>query len=103
MWLENRTPTPENPISFRFAIIVSAFPPSPPEFRNLLEDRKESQCPTLFTWGEADNFISNEWSKELSDYFPNAEIYKHHGGHYVPATSEAKELFQKFISQFQEE
>lgn len=82
---------------FNFAVIVSAFTPSPPhlveKLKNLLVN-KES-IPTLHIWGLKDTLISNDKSKDLMQYFyPNALSLEHEGGHYVSK----KFLFPSFIS-----
>lgn len=92
-------PTPTNPIAFKFAIIVSAFTPSSLEYFPLIKD-KSKLPPTLHLFGKGDTLILAEWSRKLSEYFPEPMIVEHDGGHYIPVTSAPKNAYKVFLEQF---
>eukprot|EP00123_Amoebidium_parasiticum_P021101 comp6157_c0_seq1/m.1985 comp6157_c0_seq1/g.1985 ORF comp6157_c0_seq1/g.1985 comp6157_c0_seq1/m.1985 type:complete len:222 (-) comp6157_c0_seq1:141-806(-) len=94
-------PTPDNPISFRFAIIAAAFPPTGEPYRQLLEEKVNELVPTLHVFGENDVVVNCEASETLASLFPTATVWKHPGGHTVPANAEAKAVYAKFLAQFQ--
>ena len=56
----------------------------------------------MVTWllNIGDTLILPEWSKELSEIFPEPTVIEHDGGHYVPVTSAPKQAYKQFIEKF---
>jgi len=98
--LRTEFPTEENPISFRFAILVGGFCPSADPYKDLLMNSKENMCPTVHCYGKNDPRVDPELSKKLVEYFPSAIVIEHDGGHYIPTNSAAKETFRSFLKHF---
>jgi predicted esterase len=86
-------------IRFKFAIIVAGFR-SNQSLHDLYYDLSiKVKMPTLHIYGETDKVIPIEMSEELTNYFEDAKIFKHAGGHLLPVNAEAKNNFIDFINQ----
>ncbi|PRP77115.1 hypothetical protein PROFUN_12970 [Planoprotostelium fungivorum] len=89
----------DNPIVFRFAVLACAFAPTDIDYRDIYSSKPPS-CPTLHVFGKGDTLIHAEKSRNLCEKFPRAETLEHEGGHYIPTTGAAKEVFRKFFSPY---
>eukprot|EP01118_Nematostelium_gracile_P017504 TRINITY_DN749_c0_g1_i2.p1 TRINITY_DN749_c0_g1~~TRINITY_DN749_c0_g1_i2.p1 ORF type:complete len:226 (+),score=62.19 TRINITY_DN749_c0_g1_i2:51-728(+) len=100
--LNQDTPTEENPISFKFAVIGSANPPTVPEYReNIVRKSTEnSLVPTLHIYGMNDTLVLPQYSEDHLKLYPNAQVLVHEGGHYLPVNSTAKPILREFFQKF---
>ena len=55
--------------------------------------------PTLYVIGDGDQVVLPARQDILSEYFSNATIVRHEGGHFVPATSKQKPAYLKFLEE----
>ena len=88
--------TAESPLKFHFAIFIAGF-------KSQLLPHKDtySQCitlPTLHTIGLGDAVIPSHSSEDLASFCANPTVYRHAGGHYVPASPELKAAMAGFLS-----
>eukprot|EP01121_Diplochlamys_sp_Union-15-3_P001513 TRINITY_DN11303_c0_g1_i1.p1 TRINITY_DN11303_c0_g1~~TRINITY_DN11303_c0_g1_i1.p1 ORF type:complete len:223 (-),score=34.02 TRINITY_DN11303_c0_g1_i1:96-764(-) len=87
-------------ISFQFALIFSAFASSVKQFIELYGNIPPT-LPTLHAFGsrEKDTIVDPDDSKKLASYFPkdSTTVYEHKGGHYIPTTSESKQVYKNWI------
>jgi predicted esterase len=90
----------EPSIKFDFAIIVSAFAPSPKKYQELLEKHYDNMCPTLHIFGQSDSLISHDHSRELARKFKDSQTLEHKGGHYIPTSGECKPIYKNFLQKF---
>ncbi|XP_028413443.1 esterase OVCA2-like [Dendronephthya gigantea] len=85
-------------INFKFAIMVAGFTSKSTQhdvfYENLIK------CPTLHVYGETDQVIPKENSVKLVEYFDNPVTHCHPGGHFVPASSQHKQVYIDFIQRF---
>ncbi|XP_065920003.1 esterase OVCA2-like [Dysidea avara] len=83
---------------FKFAIFVSGF-------QSLVKPHKSHykaaiSLPSFHMIGTGDQVIPVLSSETLSQHFTSSVIYLHHGGHYIPASTELREQMKLFLSQF---
>jgi len=85
---------------FRFVILVAAFK-SGQEQHQTMYNQLQIDLPNLHVIGTGDRVIPCQMSEQLAnEYFRNAEILRHDGGHFIPTTSEAKLTYTKFLESF---
>lgn len=53
--------------------------------------------PSLHISGATDKVIPQEMHLKLADCFVNPVVYRHDGGHLIPATSNEKTVYRKFF------
>jgi pimeloyl-ACP methyl ester carboxylesterase len=90
---------PDSPFGW-IKIIVAVSSPFP------LEDSPLRACfpcrcglPVLLVIGAGDQIAAPERQREWIAHFPNATIFEHEGGHYVP---QARQFFPKYASFFEQ-
>jgi len=86
-------------IKFSFAIIVSGFKSKQTTHGCYYDLDNKVEIPTLHVIGSTDRVIPKEMSVALCEYFGDFKQYIHNGGHYVPANSEAKNVFTGFLNE----
>jgi predicted esterase len=85
---------------FRFVILVASFK-SGQEQHQSIYNNLQIDLPNLHIIGIGDRVIPCIMSENLAnEYFKNAEIYRHNGGHFIPTTPEAKLTYSKFLDGF---
>ena len=86
-------------IQFKFAILVSGFQslvsPHLDEYKHSIDT-----CPTFHVFGDGDQVIPVQSSLDLAALFPSAKIFRHLGGHYVPASPDLKSCISNFLEPF---
>ncbi|KAJ9594712.1 hypothetical protein L9F63_013986 [Diploptera punctata] len=80
---------------FGFAILVAGFTSLCLAHSNYYV--KESTIPTLHIYGDGDNCIIRERSEDLLQYFEDAEVMLHQGGHYVPSSPAQRQGYIEFL------
>lgn len=83
---------------FKFAIFVSGFTSLITSHRSCYD--MPLDLPSFHIMGSGDQVIPPVSSEVLAQQFPLATIYKHTGGHYVPANPELRDKLRTFLSQF---
>lgn len=53
--------------------------------------------PSLHIFGDTDEIIPNDMSKELASIFVEPRILTHTGGHYFPATTQQKQFYKEYF------
>lgn len=53
--------------------------------------------PSLHIYGDSDEVIPNDMSKELSLIFFEPKLLVHNGGHYFPATTQQKKFYKEYF------
>ena len=88
---------PDGPIQFRFAILVAAF-------KSLVEPHSEYYAtsplldvPSIHIIGASDAVIPAHVSEELVTLCMGAAVYRHDGGHYIPASAPLKTAVVEFL------
>ncbi|CAF0799745.1 unnamed protein product [Adineta ricciae] len=85
---------------FRFVILVASFKSGQEQHRAMYENL-QIDLPNLHVIGSDDRVIPCHMSEVLAnEYFKNAEILRHNGGHFIPTTSEAKASYTQFLDRF---
>lgn len=86
---------------FKFGIFFCAFPVRAEPHKHVYEGLKDSQdMPTLHVWGQKDDLVPADYSKELVALFPSAVTFEHPTGHVVPTNSPAKTAYISFLQKF---
>ncbi|CAF0736222.1 unnamed protein product [Rotaria sordida] len=85
---------------FRFVILVASFK-SGQEQHQFMYNNLQIDLPSLHVIGLGDRVIPCLMSENLAnEYYKNAEILRHDGGHFIPTTSEAKLTYIQFLERF---
>eukprot|EP00033_Pygsuia_biforma_P001477 GCRY01001666.1.p1 GENE.GCRY01001666.1~~GCRY01001666.1.p1 ORF type:complete len:214 (-),score=29.58 GCRY01001666.1:186-827(-) len=84
---------------FSFAIFVSGFIPRDPKYKAEFASEKMT-VPSLHVFGETDNIVPFQESKNLAQCFSKSDVHFHGGGHFVPATAKDKQKYLSFLDQF---
>lgn len=90
----------EPAFSFRFAILVAGFRSTCAQHQSFYEGL-EVTLPSLHVFGQEDKVIPEQMSRELLPTFPGAHILTHPGGHFIPAASAHRQIYQEFLQKFQ--
>jgi hypothetical protein len=79
-------------------LVVAAAAPWPPD-RSPLADGFPCRCetPVLFVIGRADQVSPPELQRRYIEFFPNADVFEHDGGHYIPG---ARGMLQPYTDFF---
>ncbi|XP_044763796.1 esterase AGAP003155-like [Coccinella septempunctata] len=80
---------------FKFAIMIAGFKSG--SIPHSAYYNKTIAIPSLHVFGENDQIIPSQMSKDLSKCFLMPAIEMHPGGHFVPASSSQKETYQSFL------
>ena len=96
--LQQNKPTLFEHKTFKFAIFVSGF-------KSLITSHLQCystpfELPSFHIMGSGDHVIPPISSEVLAEQFPSAVIYRHSGGHYVPANPELRDKLRTFLSDF---
>ncbi|XP_065053287.1 esterase OVCA2-like [Rhopilema esculentum] len=89
---------PDSPFKFRFAILCAGFKSKSSKHERFYQ--KQINCPSLHIFGDTDKVIAKERSEELSHLYNNRTVLSHAGGHFLPATSKEKKIYQDFLQGF---
>ena len=66
-----------------------------------LYDHLQIDLPSLHVLGIGDRVIPCSMSEKLAnEFFRNAEVFRHDGGHFIPTTPEAKSTYTQFLDRF---
>jgi len=90
---------PDGPIQFRFAILIAGF-------KSLVTPHSDYyssaplDIPSFHTIGAADAVIPAHASEELAAVCTDATVYRHDGGHYIPASGKLKAALSDFLASF---
>ncbi|XP_066507353.1 esterase OVCA2 [Hoplias malabaricus] len=90
----------ETIFNFRFAILVAGFRSACAQHQHFYEDL-QATVPSLHVFGQEDKVIPEQMSRDLLSMFPGAHILTHPGGHFIPATSAHRQIYQEFLQRFQ--
>ena len=85
---------------FRFAILVAGFQSVCARHARFYTGTALT-IPTLHVFGQKDGVIADGLSRELLSRFENPQVLTHPGGHFVPATSAHRQIYQEFLKRFQ--
>lgn len=85
--------------SFRFAILVAGFRSACKEHQKFYNP--PLQIPSMHVFGLEDRVIPDHMSRELLPSFQDPQILTHPGGHFVPAASAHRQVYQDFLKRFQ--
>ena len=61
------------------------------------QEKNAVKIPTLIVIGEGDQVIVPSRSELLLPFFNQAQVVRHEGGHFVPATSKQKQAYLTFL------
>ena len=89
---------PKYKLDFKFAIIVAGFKSLLSAHRPMYEEPID--CPSFHTVGESDAVIPSQSSEDLQSVFISPVVYRHSGGHYMPASPQLRTAITEFLSPF---
>lgn len=89
---------PQYKLHFKFAILIAGFKSLLQAHRRLYDDPID--CPTFHTVGETDAVIPPQSSQDLQTAFISPTVYRHNGGHYMPASPQLRTELTEFISPY---
>ncbi|KAI5620003.1 esterase OVCA2 [Silurus asotus] len=90
----------EATFNFRFAILVAGFRSACAQHQYLYKG-VNVMVPSLHVFGQDDKVIPEQMSQDLLPLFQGAHVLNHQGGHFVPASSAHKHIYQEFLKSFQ--
>ena len=61
---------------------------------------KKFDIPMMDVFGQNDQFVQNEKSKEITKFFNNYEIFCHKGKHFVPSSKADIIIFENFLEKY---
>jgi acetyl esterase/lipase len=91
------TTTPEHPLQFDFAVVVSGFRSTDPTHAAIYASREEYALPSLHLIGRSDVVVPPNRSQDLAWEFGNATIVEHAGGHVIASTPEVRDRYRCFL------
>ena len=86
----------ETRLDFKFAILIAGFKSLVTPHASVY--RSPIDCPSFHTIGETDGVIPTRSSEELQSVFVNPVVYRHNGGHYVPASPQLRTALNEFLA-----
>ncbi len=89
---------PDNAIDFEFVIIIAGFQSQLTPHASMYHS--PLCCPSFHTIGVSDAVIPSAASEELAATFKNATVYRHDGGHYIPASPTLRTAITEFLEPF---
>ncbi|HWU91022.1 MAG TPA: alpha/beta hydrolase fold domain-containing protein [Kofleriaceae bacterium] len=92
-------PTPERPLRFDFALVVSGFSSNDPELARLHAQRDSYDLPSLHVFGRADAIVAAADSRALSAHFTNPTLVEHAGGHVIPDEPFVRDRIRAFLEE----
>ncbi|KPP70868.1 hypothetical protein Z043_110266 [Scleropages formosus] len=84
---------------FRFAILVAGFRSACAQHAKFYASAPLA-IPSLHVFGQTDRVIPEAASRELLPRFERPEVLAHPGGHFVPAASAHRHVYQEFLEKF---
>ncbi|XP_026862296.2 esterase OVCA2 [Electrophorus electricus] len=87
--------------NFRFAVLVAGFLSACAQHQHFYENLNIT-LPSLHVFGQEDKVIPEQMSRELLPMFPRAHVLSHPGGHFIPAASAHRPIYQEFLQRFQQ-
>ena len=91
----------EGPLQFRFAILVAAFKSLVSPHSQHYEDEKPLfDVPSFHVIGASDSVIPAAVSEDLAHRCAATAVYRHDGGHYIPASGQLKAALLEFLAPF---
>eukprot|EP01103_Thecamoeba_quadrilineata_P008977 TRINITY_DN1868_c0_g1_i1.p1 TRINITY_DN1868_c0_g1~~TRINITY_DN1868_c0_g1_i1.p1 ORF type:complete len:126 (+),score=13.37 TRINITY_DN1868_c0_g1_i1:290-667(+) len=87
-------------IKFNFALLFSGFNPSVKEYGEDLFSHIPQGFKSLHVFSQKDALVDPALSLKLSGFFPkdSTHIWQHNGGHYLPTTAEAKQVYHSWFA-----
>ena len=95
-----RQKEPDGPIQFRFAILVAAFKSLVSPHSDYYSTSSPLDVPSFHVIGATDAVIPAQVSEELAASCTDATVYRHDGGHYIPASGQLKAALAEFLEPF---
>ena len=89
---------PKYKLDFKFAVVVAGFKSLLSAHVHMYSDPID--CPSFHTVGENDAVIPSQSSEDLQSVFINPVVYRHNGGHYMPASPQLRTAVTEFITPF---
>ncbi|XP_039265729.2 esterase OVCA2-like [Styela clava] len=86
--------------SFKFAILVAGFRSRQSQHEKLYET--VITTPSLHVIGDTDQVIQREMSDELLCKFKDPVVLRHPGGHFIPTSSQQKQVYLQFLNNFRD-
>ena len=90
-------PTPEHPLAFDFAILVSGFVSNDPSHASLYAATAGYALPSLHVIGRSDGIVPARDSKDLAAHFDAPTVLGHPGGHVVASDTATRAGFGAFL------
>jgi acetyl esterase/lipase len=90
-------PTPEHPLAFRFALLVSGFASNDPSHAALYASRASYALPSLHLVGRADGIVPPRDTRALATRFENPLVVEHEGGHVIASTPAVRQQVRGFL------
>lgn len=87
--------------NFHFAILVAGFRSACVQHQYFYKG-VNIMVPSLHVYGQDDKVIQEQMSQDLLPLFQGAHILNHQGGHFVPAASAHKHIYQEFLKRVQQ-
>ena len=91
---------PEGPIQFKFAILVAAFKSLVSPHEEFYGASSPLDIPSFHVIGASDAVIPSQHSEELASTCTGSTLYRHEGGHYIPASGQLKTALVEFLTPF---
>jgi len=88
--------------TLNFAIIVSAYKPTATAYAQYFKSEISEwklPFPILLLYGASDTLVLPDDTMSLVNFFPNASVFQHKGGHFVPTDAESKKVIKVFLEQ----
>ena len=92
-----RSPDPERPLRFDFAIMIGGFVSNDPELARLYQRRESYALPSLHVFGRADGIVPVAQSRALAAHFVTPVCVEHAGGHVIASEPAVQGAFRGFL------
>ncbi|HEV2378025.1 MAG TPA: hypothetical protein VGS19_38415 [Streptosporangiaceae bacterium] len=90
--------TAQQPLAFRFAIMVSGFRSDSPAHAGLFAARESFALPSVHIMSRRDPVVSPASSRLLAAEFDSPIVLEHSGGHVIPGTPEIRDAVAGFLA-----
>lgn len=91
---------PSGPIQFKFALLVAAFKSLVTPHAQYYGASSPLDIPSFHMIGTTDAVIPAQHSEDLAAMCTSTTIYRHDGGHYIPASGQLKSALIEFLAPF---
>ena len=95
-----RRQEPDGPIQFKFVILVAGFKSLVTPHSEYYSTATVVDVPSFHTIGATDTVIPPHASEELAALCTHPTVYRHDGGHYIPASGKLKAALLDFLASF---